>query len=368
VRVATSTIAKKTNPGLLPMSSEILSQTDIDALIGGGAAGIARAAAPAAPAQDERQVELYDFRRPHRVSKDRLRTLEAMYERLVKSFEGWLMGRVRGQVELTLQGVEQLSFSEFTLSLATPCCAYLVDIRDSGGQQGVIDFGADFSFFLVDRLLGGRGVSPPPARGLTPIERMVVRTVADRLTSGVMEIWEDYIQLDLGVAGFESVPEILRATSGAAPVLVGTILVSANGRESVISLCLPFNVLDSFFADAGLHRRASVTGSESERRSSQRLVEGSLRGTRLPVTVRLPEFRISVRALTSLQPGSVLSTGLRRASEMEVLVSGRRRYLAKPARIGRRLAVSITESLAITPAAAEELDAALAINPFDEEL
>src|SRR3990170_3417236 len=70
------------------------------------------------------QVSLYDFRRPHRVSKERLRTLEAMYERLVKSLEGWLISRVRGQVELTLQGVEQFSFGEFTLSLPTPCATY----------------------------------------------------------------------------------------------------------------------------------------------------------------------------------------------------------------------------------------------------
>lgn len=82
---------------------------------------------------------MYDFRRPHRVSKERLRTLEAMYERLVKSLEGWLIGRVRGQVELSLQSVEQFSFGEFVLSLPTPCASYIFDVRDTGGQQGVID-------------------------------------------------------------------------------------------------------------------------------------------------------------------------------------------------------------------------------------
>src|SRR5688500_7144609 len=111
------------------MSSEILSQTDIDKLLGGDAAGKQKADR----AKDAREALLYDFRRPHRVSKERLRTLEAMYERLVKSMEGWIMGRVRGKVELTLQGVEQLSFSEFALSLPTPCCSYVVDIHDSGG-------------------------------------------------------------------------------------------------------------------------------------------------------------------------------------------------------------------------------------------
>ena len=64
---------------------------------------------------------------------------------------------------------------------------------------------------------------------------MIVRTVAERISSGVREIWEDYIPLDLAVAGFESVPEILRATSGDAPVLVASIEVKAAGRDGLSS-------------------------------------------------------------------------------------------------------------------------------------
>lgn len=334
------------------MTSEIEAQNDGDVLVEEAEE------APAASTKKggTREPALYDFRRPHRVSKERLRTLEAMYERLVKSLEGWMMGRVRGQIELSLQGVEQLSFADFTMSLSTPCCSYLVEIRDSGGQQGVIDFGSEFAFFLVDRLLGGRGTGEPLKRGLTPIERMVVRTVAERITTGVREIWEDYIQLDVAVAGFESVPEILRATSGDAPVLVGTIAITAGGQSSVISVCLPFSVLDTFFADAAVHRRVSVTGSEEERRANRQIVEGSLRVTHVPVAVRLPEFNISMQNLTSLQEGSMLSTGLGKNTEMQVLVSGVPRFFGSPARVGRKLAVSLTDTISDLPAAVDGLN------------
>ena len=103
------------------MSSETLSQNEIDALLGGS-----RSPSSAAAVQTRdygADVQLYDFRRPHRVSKEKLRTLEAMYERFAKSLEGWLLGRVRGNVQLTLQSVEQFSFGEFTLSLPTPCAS-----------------------------------------------------------------------------------------------------------------------------------------------------------------------------------------------------------------------------------------------------
>ena len=94
------------------------------------------------------EVKNYDFRRPHRVSKERLLALEAMYERLVKSLEGWLVGRVRTKVELSLNSVEQISFSEFTHTLSTPCAAYLFRIQDSGGMKGVIDMGPAPTFSI----------------------------------------------------------------------------------------------------------------------------------------------------------------------------------------------------------------------------
>ena len=320
------------------MSSEILSQHDIDALLGG----------KPTTAQSSRNVPeamLYDFRRPHRVSKEQLRTLEAMYERLVKSMEGWMLGRVRGQLELTLQGVEQLSFSEFALSLPTPCCGYVLDIHDSGGQQGVIDFGPELAYFLVERLLGGKGEAHVPGRALSVIEQMVVRTVAERTTLALREIWEDYIRLELMVAGFESIPEILRAAGGDQPVLVANIGVMVAGKQSLMSLCLPFAVLDTFFADAQMHRRGSVTGSEEERRLNREVVASNLRNTHVEVAARLPDFRIPVRTLTELAPGAVLATGVPTGAEVEVLVAGQRRYRGAAARVGRRLAVSVNSPM-----------------------
>lgn len=327
------------------------------------------ARAPRSPAAGPpvREIAAYDFRRPHRVSKERLRTLDAMYERLVKSLEGWMLGRVRGQAELTLRGVEQLSFAEFVQGRSAPCCSYLVEIRDSGGQQGVIDFGTELAFFLVERMLGGRGTAAPPRRALTPIERMVVRTVADRITTGVREIWEDYIQLDLRVTGFESVPEILRATNGDTAVLVATIDVKAGDRSSAITICLPFGVLDDFFGDVSLHRRYNATGSATEQVETRRIVESSLRVIRLPVAARLPDFQLSMQQLTSLTEGSLLPTGLSREAELEVLVGGVLRYRGRPARIGQKLAVSVTEEISsVVLAEGQHVANEDEVNPLEE--
>jgi flagellar motor switch protein FliM len=320
------------------VSSETLSQNEIDALLGGN-----RPAVPVAPIRDAASdAQVYDFRRPHRVSKEKLRALEAMYERFAKSLEGWLLGRVRGNVQLTLQSVEQFSFGEFTLSLPTPCASFLFDVVDSGGQQGVIDFGHEFAYFLVDRLFGGAGTPTILDRALTPIERMAVRLVAERVLAQVIEVWSDYIELQLDLTGFESIPEILRAANPEDPVLVANIEVAAADTRSLLLVCLPFAVLEKFFA-GGTERRISVLGSTREQEENRERTERSVRGARVPIAVRLPEFRLTLGELSALAPGSVLATGLPRTAPLDVYIGPQRRFTASPGRVGSSLAIRLLE-------------------------
>lgn len=329
------------------MTSESLSQNEIDALLG-GARPSGTVAPPIVQAEKGTDTQVYDFRRPHRISMDKLRSLEAMYERLTKALEGWLLSRVRGNVQLTLQSVEQFSFGEFILSLPTPCASYTFEIQNTGGQQGVLDFGHEFAYFLVDRLFGGSAEAPTPERALTPLERLAVRTVSDRVLTIVSEVWQDYVEMELALTGFESVPEILRVANREDPVLVANVEVSADDTRSLLLICLPFAVLEKFFA-GGSERRISLLGSPEEQAENRSVTEASLRGTRVMVSARLPEFRLSLKDLAALGTGSVIPTGISRAADIDLLIGNQPRFRASPGRVGPALAVRINEGVLPAP-------------------
>lgn len=328
---------------------DTISQSDIDRLLGGAVTATASASpgrAGAAFGDPDAEVQPYDFRRPHRISKERLRTLEAMYERMVKALEGWLISRLRGQVELRLQSVEQFAFGEFVMSLPAPCASYVFDVRHSGGAQGVVDVGHEFAYFLVDRLFGGSGLSPAPGRTLSPVERLAVRTVAERACQLLEEIWCDHINLDLGVTGFESSPEILQIANREDPVLVANVEVVAGNSSSLLLLCLPFSVLEKFFQGGAQRRVGGVAGGDAERNEARSRTERALRATPVTVSARLPDFRLSLRDLSALAPGQVLATGIARDAELTVLVGGQPRFTGSAGRVSRRLAVRLNESIA----------------------
>jgi len=329
------------------VANESLSQNEIDLLFGGD--GGAAAQATAAPREVSHDVQVYDFRRPARISKDRKRSLMAMYGLLSKSIEGWLTGRMRDQIDLSLQNVEQLTFGEFMLALPSPCASYIVDVGETG-HQGVIDFGLEFGFFLVDRLMGGAGSHAIPERTLTSIERLLVRIVADRVAMQLSEVWKDYVKLDLDVTGFESIPEMLQVANREDPVLVANIEVRIGDLNSLLLLCLPFATLEKFFTGTSNRRSLTGHGSPEERHQDRAQIETTLRTANLLLGARLPQFKMSLGELFALKPGAIVTTGLPRTSELDLFVGGQRRFVGSPGRVGNKMAVRILDEVVPDPA------------------
>jgi flagellar motor switch protein FliM len=321
--------------------SETMEQDQIDRLLGGAGQSVSTQRSSVI------DLQVYDFRRPHRVSRERLRTLEVMYERLGKSLEGWLMARVRGNLELRLQSVEQISFGEYSLFLSSPCCSYLISIKDAGGQQGVIDFGTELAYFLVDRLLGGGGEPTILERALTPIERMALRVVAERVMLQVQEIWREQEVLEMAIDGFESIPETMQAVGKEDPVLVVTLGATFGDKTSMLSICLPLGVLEKFFVVASGTRKVNLTsiGSEKELNSNRVNTEAQLRATSVPVRVRMPEFRLSMRDIAGLCAGTVLATGVPTDGPLVAFVGTTPRFNCAAGWVGRKLAVRVLDSI-----------------------
>jgi flagellar motor switch protein FliM len=217
------------------------------------------------------------------------------------------------------------------------------DIEGSG-QQGVIDLSGDFAFFLVDRLFGGSGDPVIMSRALTPIERMAVRTVAERAIYQLVESWADYVELNCSITGFESIPEILRAANPEDPVLVANIEVTCAQSRSMLVVCLPFVVLEKFFAGDS-ERRVTAVGTARDQAASREITERSLRSTRVPIAARLPAFRLTLQQLAALKAGSVLTTGVPRDSSLEVYVGTQLRFHAAPGRVGASLALRLLDRI-----------------------
>ncbi len=321
--------------------SQALTQKEIDLLLRGTAGEAAVAPPP--------EIVAYNFVRPPRVSKDRRATLDAIHTRFAISLQGFLTSRLRTPIDVALNGTEQANFSEFILSLASPCAAYVFQIGDALGGQGVLDFSTDVAYQLVDRLFGGPGEPCELRRPLTPLEQTVVRGIAERTLDLLRDAWQDHLEMSPRLAGFEAVPDMLQITSGGDSVLVVTFEVRTGGFSGFITLCLPMGTIEQSMQEKQAARQQHGRASASEPGAGRTAVEAELRNARLGVEARFPAFWLSARDVAELKPGQVVDTGHPVDAPLELHLNDRLHFRGTLGQIRRRLGFQITQPVTTPP-------------------
>src|SRR6188768_3297829 len=147
--------------------SDILSQEEVDALLNAVSTGslVPETGSDKSSPMDggvateeakEKSVILYDFRRPDRVSKDQMRTLQNLHDGYARLLSTTLSSYLRTLVEIDIVSVDQLTYSEFMMSISNPSCIYVFQMEPLEGAA-IFEVNPSLVFFIVDRLFGGQG-------------------------------------------------------------------------------------------------------------------------------------------------------------------------------------------------------------------
>src|SRR5262245_18490143 len=183
----------------MPDAEKILSQHEVDALLsaidsGAGEAPVDTSAAP------------YDFRRPLRLSGERLRGVEAIHEAFAHALQATLSGLLRVGVEGKVAVGEQGTLKEFVTSLMrSAVCAGLSAAPLEGAF--FLEINASVAWPMIERLLGSARVGGwPQDRPLSPLEWNVIDTVLVRATERLREAWAPAAAAEFRVVRRESDP------------------------------------------------------------------------------------------------------------------------------------------------------------------
>ena len=139
------------------MSGDVLSQAEVESLLSAMDSREADVIADAATSRIKHRDKIspYDFKRPERVGKEQMRSLQTMHEAFGRNFGASLSALLRTIVELKLTSVDQLTYSEFVFSLENPTCFNLINAAPLEGQL-ILDINLSLLFPIIDRLLGRR--------------------------------------------------------------------------------------------------------------------------------------------------------------------------------------------------------------------
>lgn len=328
----------------------MLSQYEIDALLGAAAAVEALAEPPAAAPPPSalsavgRSVKTYDFRRPDKFSKDQLRTLQAIHENVARVAAARLSARLRTTVSITLADTAQMIYDEYIQGLTLPTQLVVVENDELRGPF-LMDLDLGLALAGVERMLGGTGRVPETRREPTPIESGLVGRIVDDLMVSVAEGWTHLTKLTLRVGDTAFGPSLLRIAAPSHVVAVLTYEVRLTGQTAPLTLCYPHASLESLMPRLSASAWYAQPDLSSDAGAGRALLSAALRTVDIPVTAVLGSVALSVEALMGLQPGDTIRFEERAAAPVLLSVMDQARAWAQPGRVGDRMALRVVSPL-----------------------
>ena len=287
------------------------------------------------------QVRTYDFKRPERVSKEQMRSLESLHEGFSRNFGASLSGYLRTIVETYIVSIEQMTYSEFLQLLPNPTCMNMLTCAPLEGSM-ILEINPLIIYPIIDRLLGGGSDAAfIPDRGLTAIESILANRIISRALDSLHDAWRPVREINFAISHTESNPAMVQIVPPNEVVVVVGFEIGTGGRSGMMSLCIPFNVIEPIMGEFTGHNW-SMYRRDGDNRESRQTIINRISGTTAELRAHLAETTITLEELMNLKVGDTLKTDRRSDSQLLVTINGKAKFRGKPGIFRGHKAVSLT--------------------------
>ena len=328
------------------MSDDVLSQAEVESLLSAmdGRESDVIADAAKSRLRHREKVSRYDFKRPERVGKEQMRSLQTMHEAFGRNFGASLSALLRTIVELKLTSVDQLTYSEFVFSLENPTCFNLINAAPLEGQL-ILDINLSLIFPIIDRLLGGGSdPSPPARRPLTEIELRLVGKITDLFCTEMKHAWSNVLDLDLSIDRVESNPQLVQIVPPHEVVVLISFELSLGESRGMMNLCIPFNAIERISTRLSANSWVAYGKKGATPENIQRISD-RLNRAQVELVVELAETNISTSDLISLRVGDIIATEKDITRPLVVSVEGQPKFHAQPGSFKGHKAIQVLEMI-----------------------
>ena len=331
--------------------AKILSQDEIDALLTTVSAGESEAGA-AAQLQDEklRSIVAYDFKHPNRVSKDQIRTLENMHDNFAGHFASALSSVMRTVADVDLVSVDQITYSEFIMSLVTPSCTYTFAAPPLDGVC-LVDFNPTLTFSIIDRLFGGRGKIIETERELTSIERSVMANLVNRMYTELKRSWENLVPIEIEQKSFETNPQFIQIVPPGETVVVISFQIKLFQSTGLLTICYPYVSLEPIVTRLSAQNWIDATKKKNLEKDRTTNVH-NVKQVQAQMAAILLRSTLKMRDFLELKLGDIVPSEMKLDEPVEITVNRRKKFYGRPGLAGKKRAVQV---LAVRDNLAEEI-------------
>lgn len=318
--------------------SDILSQDEIDSLLKALSTG--ELDVDEYKEKGEVQVKNYDFTRPAKFSKEHLRTLEIIFEHYGRLLYTNLPAYLRKSVQVDVMNSEAVAYSEFSNALSNPVLLGIVDFAPLKGNL-IMDMSSDLGYAIIDRLLGGPGVSLEKKREFSEIEISILERIISICVDLLIEPWQNVVQLQPRLERIETNSQFAQIISPSEMIAIVTLNIKIGDVEGLMNICLPFLTLEPVIDKLNTKYWYSTMQEKSDIRYEE-TIEHLIAKARIPIKAVLGNSTISVNDFVNLQKGDIIKLDSGIEDELTVYIGNIKKFKALPGSSSDNYAVRVT--------------------------
>ena len=288
----------------------------------------------------QRQVTLYDFKRPNRVSKEQLRAFKGVHDKMSRSLASQISSIMRSIVEIQLHSVDQMTYGEFLMSLPNPTSFNVFSIKPLEGS-GIIEINPSIAFPMLDRLLGGKGEPFDASREFSDIELSLFETILRVMMSTLKEAWGPVMDIFPTVESKESSPNVVQIVAQNEIVVMVVMEIIIGHSSGMMNICYPVISLEPVLPK--LASRDLMLNETSTKKSRNTELQVLLGGAKVDVEANLGNADLTLGDVLELQVGDVLRLSSAADDIVSLSVDGKERFKGEMGLRRFRKSINITE-------------------------
>lgn len=318
--------------------SEVLSQSEIDALLKAMSSGELDVEEVTAP--KEKQVKDYDFSRPAKFSREHLRTLEIIFENYGRLLYTNLPAYLRKNVQVEVMNSEAVVYSEFANALSNPVLLGVVDFAPLDGNI-IMEIAPSLGYAIVDRMLGGSGQTLEKQRDFSEIEVIILENIVSICVDLLIEPWQNVLEVMPRLEKIETNSQFAQIISPSEMIAIITISLTIGDVEGLMHICIPYTTIEPVIDKLNTRYWYSTMKAKGEAEYEEK-IEVLISKVKVPVKAVLGNSTISVGDFANLQKGDIIKLNSGIEDELTVYVGNISKFKALPGAADENYAVRVT--------------------------
>ena len=324
--------------------AEVLSQSQIDALLNAARSGEMNLDAPAEE-QPEKKYKKYDFYSPRKFTKERLKMLNSIFEGYARVINSRINALLHTTCEIEVESVEEQRYNEFSNALTESDVLALAKIDLEKLQEEtpiLVHLDTGVALTMMDRMMGGNGEPEPDLPSnykLTDLELNMYEDIISDLIRVLGGSWENYITLHFDYVRTEVNPTLVQLIGFDETVVLVGLNIKFPNCEGQLSLVLPGGMLTNIFAEIG---KSTTRHTIGEDKSDE--IFGSLRESDLEIVAELARTTLLLSDIYHLSVGDVVNINRPKDAPVYLNIGGRRWFDGRMGVHNKQKAVKIGET------------------------